>query len=175
MSPAPASSGEVAQYKQLALQVQSAASAHGQSMAAGGITTQTGCQGAEAQYDGQVRPWISQMVQMSGSMDSLVAEHGGSMQADVGCDAESMMQELDHHRALACASADMTANEAETSRHVQAMMSYTGHATERCDEMMSGFAGGGWSWSAMMSGCQMSSGSGGMMPGGPMMKPMSNR
>jgi hypothetical protein len=169
MNPAPASSADVVQYRQLALNVQSAATTHGQSMANGLISTQAGCQSAEQQYDGQVRPWISKMMTMSGSMDSLAAEHGGSMEADMGCDAQAMMQELDEHRSLACASVDMAPNRAETARHVAAMMSYTGHATERCDEMMSGLSGGAWGWSPMMSGCQMASGSGGMMPGGGMM------
>lgn len=164
----PASSSDVAQYKQLSLEVQSAATGYGQAMAASGMTTVAACQNAEARYDGQVRPRVSQMVQMSGGMDDLASMHGGSMEADMGCDSNGMMAELDHHHAIACAS-DIATDRAEAVRHVQAMTGYTGHAVDRCNEMLSGFSGGSWSWSPMMSGCQMTSGGGGMMPGSGMM------
>ena len=59
----------------------------------------------------------------------------------------------------------MATNRAEASRHVQAMIGYIGHATERCDEMTSGFEGGGWNFSQMMSGCRPAGGGGGMVPG----------
>lgn len=148
----PASSSEVVQYKQLALQVQSAAGTYGQTMA--GIPTLAACQRLEVQYDGQVRPWISQMMGMSGGMDSLVSDHDGAMNADMGCDADAMMRELDSHRSMACASADMATDRTEAARHVQAMTGYASHGVQRCDEMLSGLNGGSWSWSPMMSGCQ---------------------
>lgn len=162
----PASSSGVTQYKQLSLQVQSAANGYAQTMTASGVTTVAACQTAEDQYDAQVRPWISQMVQMSGGMDDLTSMHGGSMEADMGCDANAMMQELDHHRAIACASSDLATDRSEATRHVQAMTGYAAHAIDRCDQALTGMSGGGWSWSPMMSGCQMTSGGGGMMPGG---------
>jgi hypothetical protein len=165
-----ASSSQVTQYEQLALQVQSAAGSYGETMAGTGVTTVAECQSVEAQYDGQVRPWVSQMSGMSGGMDSLVSAHDGAMEADMGCDATSMMQELDNHRSMACASTDLAADRAEAARHVQAMTGYTSHGMQRCNEMLAGLDGGGWSWSPMMSGCEMGSGSGGMMtPGGGMM------
>ena len=168
-SASPASSREVVQYKQLALQLQSAVGSYGETMAGTGVTTLAECQSVEAQYDGQVRPWVSQMMGMSGEMDSLASAHGGAMEADMGCDANAMMQELDNHRSMACASADLSTDRAEAARHVQAMTGYTSHGMQRCDGMLSGLDGGGWSWSPMMSGCQIGSGSGGMMPGGGMM------
>ncbi len=164
----PASSSEVAQYRQLAVQVQSAAVDYGTTMAGSDIIGVSDCQRAEDQYDAPVRSWISRMMQMSADLDSLVAEHQGAMHADMGCDSETMMSELDHHRSVACASSHLDIDRAEAARHVQAMMGYTDHATARCDEMASGFAGHGWSWSPMMSGCQSMPG-GGMMPGGSMM------
>ncbi len=159
---APATSGDVVQYQQVALQVQSASGAYGQTMASG-VSTVAECQALESWYDGEVRPWVSQMLQTSGAMDRLVSAHDGS--ADMGCGADAMMRELDSHRAGACASAVLAVDRAEAARHVQAMLGYTSHATERCGEMLSGLDTGDWSFGPMMSGCP----GGGMMASGGMM------
>lgn len=156
------SAGDVVQYQQLSLQTQAAVDAYGQTMTGTMVSTLAECQSVEDRYDGQVRPWISLMVQGSAAMDNLVATHGGSGEADVDCDANAMMQELDRHHSAACASSDLATDRAEAARHVQAMTGYTGHATERCDEMLSGLGGDGWSWSPMMSGCQSAGMHGGM-------------
>jgi hypothetical protein len=136
-------------------------------MAGAGVTTLAQCQSLESQYDGQVRPWISEMVGMAGGMDGLVSAHDGAMDADMGCVTNAMMQELDTHRSTACAAADMGTDRAEAARHVQAMSGYTTHGIQRSDEISHGMQGGSWSWTPMMSGCQ--NGGGGMGPGGGMM------
>jgi hypothetical protein len=164
--PAIASRSDVVQYNQLALQVQSAAGAYGNALGRTNGTTIASCQSVEDQYDGQVRPWVSQMRQMSGAMDDLAAAHDGAMHADMGCDANAMLHELDHYRSVACASSDLATDRAEAARHVQAMMGYTSHATERCGELLAGLDRSDWNFSPMMSGCNGVWAGGEMMPGG---------
>ena len=67
--PAVASSAAITQYQDLTASVQSAAVSYGTSMAGPGMTL-GGCAAAHDAYDAQVRPWLSQMGQMSASMDA---------------------------------------------------------------------------------------------------------
>jgi hypothetical protein len=164
--PAIASSTDVVQYEQLASQVQAAANAYGTAVDGTNVATVAGCQSVEDRYDGQVRPWVSQMREMSGAMDDLAAAHDGAKYADVGCDANAMAQELDRHRSIACASIDPGTDRAEGARHVQAMTAYTSHATTRCGELLAGLEGRSWDFSPMMSGCRSVWAGGQMMPGG---------
>jgi hypothetical protein len=164
--PVIASSTDVVQYEQLTSQVQSAASAYETAVAGTDVTTVAGCQSAEDNYDGQVRLWVTQMRQMSGAMDDLAAAHDGAKDADMGCDANAMAQELDRHRSAACASPDLATDRAEAARHVQAMTVYTSHATRRCSELLAGLDGSNWTFSPTMSGCSSVWAGGEMMPGG---------
>jgi hypothetical protein len=83
-------------------------------------------------------------MQMSGEIDGVMV--GGEIGADLECDSASMMGELDRHLAAACASPDLSVDRAEAERHVNAMMSYAGHASDRCGEILGGMQGGAWSW-----------------------------
>ncbi len=164
----PASSSDVASYQQFALNVQSAATTYRTTASsASDMSTMMDCQSAEDHYDAQVRPWISQMAQMSVPLDDVMVGHGGSGAADMGCLSSAMMQELNQHQQIACSSTDLSVDRAEAVRHANAMISYATHASDRSSEMMNGFNGGTWSWGPMMSGC--ASDQGGMGTGGGMM------
>jgi hypothetical protein len=135
--PAIASSATIAQYQDLTAQVQSAALSYGAAMAGPGMTLD-GCATAHDAYDTQVRPGISQMVQMSASMDAFMDGHGGSAYADMACVANAMLQELDAHRLVACTFSSVSGDQAEAARHVGVMAAFAGHASERCGQMMGG-------------------------------------
>lgn len=116
--------------------------------------TPTTCKNIHDDYDAQVRPWVSQMVQMAGEMDGWMGNHGGGANADMRCAAATMMDDLDHHRSVACTLPDLAADQAEATRHVDAMNSYAGHLWHRCGEMLGGTNGGTCcNWEPMMNGC----------------------
>jgi hypothetical protein len=130
-------SAAIAQYQDLTTEVQSAALAYGATMAGPGMAV-GGCAAAHDAYDAQVRARITQMVQMSGSMDAFMDAHGGYASADMACVANAMLQELDAHRLVACTFPTLSNDQTEASRHVAVMTSYTGHVYDRCGQMMGG-------------------------------------
>lgn len=136
-----ANSATIAQYQDLTASVQSAALSYGTTMG-GPSMTAGGCAAAHDAYDAQVRPWISQMVQMSGSMDAFIDAHNGYGYADMACVANAMLQELDAHRLVACTYPTLSGDQTEAARHVGVMTSYTGHVYDRCGQMM----GGQYTW-----------------------------
>lgn len=148
-----ASGSDIATYQQLATDTRSAASSYRMSMMATDVTPAS-CQAIHDHYDGQVRPWLSRMMQMSPGMDDFMDAHDGTMAADMSCVSAAMMDELDHHRATACTFADVSADQAEAVRHSGAMVGYSGHCFDRSGEMMNGSHGGAWSWGSMMDGCR---------------------
>jgi hypothetical protein len=148
-----ASSAAISQYQGVASQVQSAALAYGTTMSGPGMTV-SGCPAAHDAYDAQVRSWISQMVQMSGSMDAFMDAHGGNGYADMACVANAMLQELDAHRLVACTFATLSGDQAEAARHVGAMASYTAHVSDRCGQM----TGGQYMWGPTAPVCGGTSG-----------------
>lgn len=85
------------------------------------MTDTAACIAAESIYDGQVRPMVEPMKQMSGAMDDRLQSRNGRDDADLGCGSEAMQVELDRHRVAACASSDMAANRAEAPRHAAMM------------------------------------------------------
>src|SRR5512147_1099510 len=124
--PAVASTAAISQYQDLVSQVQSAVLTYGTTMSGPGMTL-SGCAAAHDTYDAQVRPWISQMMQMSGTMDAFMEAHGGTSYADMACIASAMLQELDAHHLVACTFSTLNGDQAEAARHVGVMASYTGH------------------------------------------------
>ncbi len=136
-----ANSATIAQYQDLTASVQSAALSYGTTMG-GPSMTAGGCAAAHDAYDAQVRPWISQMVQMSGSMDAFIDAHNGYGYADMACVANAMLQELDAHRLVACTYPTLSGDQTEAARHVGVMTSYAGHVYDRCGQMM----GGQYTW-----------------------------
>jgi hypothetical protein len=147
-----ATESDVTTYQQLTSDTQSAATDYRAAMMSSGAAPSS-CQSMHDGYDGHVRPWVSQMASMAGHMNDLMDAHGGMMSADVDCTAGGMIAELDHHRSVACTANDWSANQAEASRHVAAMLSYCGHLSDRCGEMMDGFHHGSWGWGGLMDGC----------------------
>src|SRR5512138_3768222 len=95
--PAPANGAAISRYQDLTSQVQSAALSYGITMGGAGMTA-SACVAAHDAYDAQVRPRISQMMRMSGSMDAFMDAHGGQAYADMACVANAMLHELDAHR-----------------------------------------------------------------------------
>jgi hypothetical protein len=149
-----ATTGDIASYQQLATNVQDGATTYRANMMAPGTVTTADCQRVHDAYDAQLRPWVSQMVQMSGSMDHYIDDHGGAGVADLGCVSAAMMYEIDRHHTAACTAADIGANRTEAGRHVDAMLSYGGHMWDRCDQMMRGLDAGNWGWEPKMHGCE---------------------
>jgi hypothetical protein len=145
---------DITTYEQLASNTQLAVSSYRTAMAGSNITPTT-CDEIHDQYDARVRPWISRMMQMAGAMDDFMGDHGGGSRADMTCGSATMMDELDHHRSVACTLATVAADRAEAARHADAMSSYARHAWDRCVEM-SGAADGG-TWGPMMNGCESGS------------------
>ncbi len=139
--PSGASSPAITQYQDLSASVQSAAVSYGTTTSGPGMTLE-GCAAAHDAYDAQVRPWLSQMVQMSASMDAFMDAHDGSAYADMACVANAMLQELDAHRLVACTFSTLGGDQTEATRHVGVMTSYAGHAYDRCGQMM----GGQYTW-----------------------------
>jgi hypothetical protein len=158
-SQAPVERASIATFQELAADVESAAAAYGNTMSGLSMTT-AGCAAAHDAYDAQVRPWISRMVQLSGSLDGYMGSHDGGPYADMSCVAHSMMTELDAHRHAACTFATSSGDQAEVARHTGVVTSYAGHMLDRCGQMMGCWDGHGSTWSSPWMGC------GGATPGG---------
>lgn len=135
--PTGASSATITQYQDLTASVQSAAVAYAVTMAGQGMTAGA-CAAAHDAYDAQVRPWLSQMAQMSGAMDAYMDAHDGASYADMACVANAMTSELDAHRLVACTFPTLGGDQTEVSRHVGVMTSFTGHVYDRCGQMLGG-------------------------------------
>lgn len=120
------------------------------------------CTAAENTFDGQVRPMVERMKQMSGAMDDRMRSMNGSDDADMGCGSDAMQAELDRHRAAACASSDMAMNRAEASQHADMMDELVTHQRGRAAELASMMGTGG---NGSMMGGHMTDG-GWIMDGG---------
>ena len=142
----------IATYQELTTQVQSAALSYGATMSAPGMTL-AGCAAAHDAYDAQVRPWMSRMVQMSGSMDGFIDAHSGTTYADMSCAAHAMLDDLDAHRHAACTFATLGGDQTEVARHTGVVTSYAGHMYDRCGQMMGGLDGHGYTWGSPWMGC----------------------
>jgi hypothetical protein len=107
------------------------------------ILDMAACTAAENDFDGQVRPMVERMKQMSGAMDDRMRSMNGSDDADMGCGSDAMQAELDRHRAVACASSDMATNRAEASQHADMMDELVTHQRGRAAELASMMGMGG--------------------------------
>jgi len=145
---------DIAIYQQLAVKVQERATTYRMAMMAPETETVADCQRMHEQYDAEVRPWVSRMVQMSGGMDRYMSDHGGSDVADHACVSGAMTHELDRHHAQACTLANLDADQEQAVRHVDAMLTYSGHMWDRSDQMVRGSDSGNWHWGPMMAGCE---------------------
>lgn len=150
--PAVATGAVISQSEALASQVRSAAISYGAEGGPG--MTLAGCAAAHDAYDALVRPWLSQLVQASGSLDAFMGAHGGSAYEDTACVASAMLQELDAHRLVACTFSTLAGDQAEVARHVGVMTSYSGHVADRCAQM----AGGQDLWTPSAPACGGSAG-----------------
>ncbi len=148
----PAVASDVATYRALVRTTESAAGSYRQTMFAASMMP-ADCAAAHANYDAEVRPWISQMVRMSGEMDAFIDAHDGAGLADMACVANGMMDELDAHGLVACSFARLGDDQAEVSRHVAAMTAYATYADDRCGQMMNGLDHGAYAWGPMMPVC----------------------
>lgn len=134
---------DVRAYAGLAQQISASASAYG--TAAEATSDVPSCQSGHGAYDAQVRPMVERMHAMSGDMDREMATMGHTAEADMTCGADAMIAEFDDHHAVACTSADMTANHAEAGRHAAAMQAWAEHQRARSEQMgeMMGMMGTG--------------------------------
>lgn len=141
----------VTEFRQLALDVQSAATNYQtQVMSAASVSE---CQQIHASYDAQVRPLVSAINGESAGMDDLIHGHGAGAEADVRCVSTMMAAELNRHDAVACASSNLADDTAEASRHVDLMTVYSTHIEGRCAQIFSAIDGGSPASEAMMSSC----------------------
>ncbi|HEY6033046.1 MAG TPA: hypothetical protein VIV58_02270 [Kofleriaceae bacterium] len=149
---------DIATYQELASLVATEVATYNMSMMDAG-TTSAMCAAIHDRYDQRVRTILQQMLALGGGMDGFMNAHGGAAAADVECTATGMMHELDAHAVVACTWTTLGDDRAEVARHRGAIMHYTDHVQQRCDEMMGGLDGAGWHWGDMMEGCS----GGGMM------------
>lgn len=147
-----ASANEIRSYQGLAEDVESAASDYA-SAAGSRLNTVDACNDIHDAYEARVRPRLSDMLDMGGSMDRFMDEHEGAAFSDLHCAAEAMLDELDHHASVACEASTLDADRAEVMRHSDAMLRYAGHAWNRCDEMLDAIDSPVM-WGAMMDGCR---------------------
>lgn len=118
------------------------------------MTSVETCEDLHAGYDGQVRPWVSDMVQMSTGMDELMGEYEDNGLADYACVAASMVDELDYHDSVACTSGDLSLDQEEANRHASAMTEYSVHTWDRCEGMLSAIEGDAVSWDPVIQFCE---------------------
>lgn len=149
---------DISTYRQLVVKAQEGARAYRTGMMALETATVDDCQRVQDTYDAEVRPAVSQLVQMSKRMDRYMGYYGGDDVADHACVSAAMASELDRHRTAACTSADLGANQDEAGRHVEVMLAYGQHMWDRCDQMMRGSDSGDWGWGPMMDGCSDAAG-----------------
>jgi hypothetical protein len=155
--------------------IAAAASAYGTTTAS--MPDVQACTSDETSYDALVRPMVTQMRALAGEMDEKMMSLGQTASADIRCGADAMVAELDHHEAIACASAtDMAPNEAEASRHVQAMTAWADHQLVRSEQLGSMMGMGGMGSGGTTGTCQRNADgtftlTGGTMPGGGGMMP----
>ncbi|BDG03207.1 hypothetical protein [Anaeromyxobacter oryzae] len=154
-----ATAADVQKYSSLAQGVSTSATSYASTEQA--TTDVTACRSAHDSYDGHVRPMVNQMQGMSPSLDESLSGMSGHMgDADMGCGADAMKAELDHHAAVACTSTDMAANHAEAARHATAMHDWAEHQVARCGEVEDHMGGGGGGGGTTTGVCQhMSDGS----------------
>ena len=146
------SAADVATYQDLSRQIESAVSSYRDTML-GPSMTMASCQAVHDGYDATVRPWVSQMMKMSGGMDGFMDAHQGSASADFQCMATAMMDDLDAHRHAACQLASLSDDRTEAARHAQVMLDHGSHIDQRCAQMTNGMDGRGYMWTPMMMGC----------------------
>ena len=148
-----ASEADVTRYQELSTQLTSATADYHSAMMAQSDMDPADCQQLHQKYHGQAWPWVFEMHERAGAMDRAMHGHGG-IGADYACVTQGMQQEFQHHHAIACTFGDVSANQAETERHVAAMTAYTGHLQSRCDELMMALDGSAPEWAPMLESCQ---------------------
>jgi hypothetical protein len=153
----PADRLTIATFQELTANVQSAALAYGTTVSGPGMTTGA-CPAAHDAYDAEVRPWMSQLVQLSGRMDGFIDGHSGTTYADMSCVAHAMLDELDAHRHAACTFPTLPEDQAEVARHTGLVTSFAGHLYDRCGQMMGGLDGHGYTWGSPWMGCGTTTG-----------------
>ena len=147
------STADIQAFNTAGLNVSTAAATYGSQAAA--MTDSPSCSSAEAAYDSQVRPSVSQMQGLGTAMDEEMGSMGHMSDADMECAANAMMAELDRHKGVACASTtDMTPNKAEAQQHVTTMTQWANHQLSRSHDMgsMMGMGMGGMSGGGMTTG-----------------------
>jgi hypothetical protein len=138
------STPDVAAYSAAVSDVQASVTGHQASAAA--AQGSADCTAEHQRYDGEVRPRVKHMLDMSGGMDGCMRDMGHGDQADMHGMCDSMMGELDRHHAAACAGDD-AANHAEAAHHCQMMRDWLDREHSRADSMNGMMGSGG-----MMSG-----------------------
>ncbi len=149
----PDAAGEIVGYQELALQTQSATDRYRATMTNPNATLEA-CAGLYEQYDGQVRPLLSQMVQLSGNMDGFMNGRRAGRFADSRCVAATMMDELDYHRSVACGFPRLAQAQAEVTRHAEVMATYAQHLEYQCDQMLLSLGEGPPAWAPVLQGCE---------------------
>jgi hypothetical protein len=113
------------------------------------------CQAIEGNFETTFQPLMSEMGQMSGSMDARMGSMGQSGMEDMACTSQGMMQVFGQHKLAACTSSDMAQNRAEMMMAMDQLGEMANHQQARAGRMgsMMGMGmemGGGMMGSGMM-------------------------
>lgn len=103
-------------------------------------TTADGCMTEHSRYDAAVKSKIEMLKMQSGDMDRCMKQMSKPDDADVAATCDSMMSELESHRSAACAGAT-AANQAEATRHCDAMKTFLTRLKSRATYLASPMPG----------------------------------
>lgn len=149
-SPPPASLSQAATFDEAAASAATAVTQY--RAAAAASSSQAECIAALGPYVATIEPLLDRMRSMAPEMDGFMTSSGSAASADMACGVQVMADDLSHHQAVACASADMAANHAEAQRHADAMASFTEHMEMRAVQAGGMMSDGGMGQRRMMDG-----------------------
>jgi hypothetical protein len=110
---------DLASYQELTQQLTVAVESH--RVVGSAIVTLETCATEHGSYDGAARALVNRMASMSGDLDHCMMDLGDTAGAEFHTRCASMVSELDRHAAMACQSAKLSQDWAETERHCAAM------------------------------------------------------
>jgi galactitol-specific phosphotransferase system IIB component len=122
---------KLAAYQALGQQVETTVTAYGAETAT--LADVAACETAHARYEAAMAGMVEPMRQMSAELDQHMdgMGHGGF---DMGCVADALAAEFEHHHAEACTGADVAADEQAAASHVATMDRFVEHQRMRYED-----------------------------------------
>ncbi len=123
--------GTLAAYQALGQQMATTVTAYGAETAT--LPDVAACDAAHDRYEAAMAGMVERMRQISAELDQHMEGmgHGGF---DMGCMADAMAAEVEHHHAEACTGADVAADEQEAASHVATMDRFMEHQRMRYED-----------------------------------------